>query len=87
MVAKSEGYIFVIYLSSSQLNIGDSDDDQADSLAVEKDGQRTQPERCARPPPLLYLSDVAGQFGELEGEAEWYNMAEVSYPLPKANPA
>ena len=61
------------------LNV-DSDDDEADSSAGDK-GQCTQPVLSSRPPPY---TDVARQFGDLEGKAERYSMAGVSCHLRKA---
>ena len=55
----------------------DSDDDDADSSA----GDKPQAVDTPRPPPY---TKVASQFGDLEGEAEKCNMAEVSYHLRKA---
>ena len=55
----------------------DSDDDDADSSA----GDKSQAVDTPRPPPY---TKVARQFGDLEGEAEKCNMAEVSYHLRKA---
>ena len=55
----------------------DSDDDDADSSA----GDKSQAVDTPRPPPY---TKVASQFGDLEGEAEKCNMAEVSYHLRKA---
>ena len=55
----------------------DSDDDDADSSA----GDKSQAVDTPRPPPY---TKVASQFGDLEGEAEKCNMAEVSYYLGKA---
>ena len=63
----------------AQVNL-DSDDDEADSSAGDK-GQCTQPVLSPRPPPY---TDVARQFGELEGIAERCNMAGVSYHLRRA---
>ena len=57
----------------------DSDDDEVDSLAGDK-GQCTQPVLSPRPPPY---TDVARQFGGLEGIAERCSMAGVSYHLRK----
>ena len=56
----------------------DSDDDDADSSA----GDKPQAVDTPRSPP--YTKKVASQFGDLEGEAEKCNMAEVSYHLRKA---
>ena len=58
----------------------DSDDDEADSSAGDK-GQCTQPVLSPRPPPY---TDVAMQFGDLEGIAERCSMAGVSYHLRRA---
>ena len=55
----------------------DSDDDDADSWA----GDKSQAVDTPRTPPY---TKVASQFGDLEGEAEKCNMAEVSYHLRKA---
>ena len=55
----------------------DSDDDDADSSA----GDKSQAVDTPRPPPY---TKVASQLGDLEGEAEKCNMAEVSYHLRKA---
>ena len=63
----------------AQLNL-DSDDDEADSSAGDK-GQCTQPILSPRPPPY---TDVARQFGYLEGIAERCSMAGVSYHLRRA---
>ena len=54
----------------------DSDDDDADSSA----GDKSQAVDTPHPPPY---TKVASQFGDLEGEAEKCNMAEVSYHLRK----
>ena len=64
---------------AARLNV-DSDDDEADSSAGDK-GQCTQPVLSPRPPPY---TDVARQFGDLEGIAERCSMAGVSYHLRKA---
>ena len=57
-----------------------ADDDEVDSSAGDK-GQCTQPVLSPRPPPY---TDVARQFGDLEGIAERCSMAGVSYHLCKA---
>ena len=57
-----------------------ADDDDADSSA----GDKSQAVDTPRPPPY---TKVASQFGDLEGEAEKCNMAEVSYHLRKAKMA
>ena len=64
---------------AARLNV-DSDDDEADSSAGDKD-QCTQPVLSPRPPPY---TDVARQFGDLEGIAERCSMAGLSYHLRKA---
>ena len=57
-----------------------STDDEVDSSAGDK-GQCTQPVLSPRPPPY---TDVARQFGDLEGIAERCSMAGVSYHLRRA---
>ena len=64
---------------AARLNV-DSDDDEADSSAGDK-GQCTQPVLSPCSPPY---TDVARQFGDLEGIAERCSMAGVSYHLRKA---
>ena len=64
---------------AARLNV-DSDDDEADSSAGDK-GQCTQPVLSPRPPPY---TDVARQFGDLEGIAKRCSMAGVSYHLRNA---
>ena len=64
---------------AARLNV-DSDDDETDSSAGDT-GQCTQPVLSPRPPPY---TDVARQFGDLEGIAERGSMAGVSYHLRKA---
>ena len=61
---------------AARLNV-DSDDDEAGSSAGDK-GQCTQPVLSPRPPPY---TDVARQFGDLEGIAERCSMAGLSYHL------
>ena len=69
--------IFAESLDNLADQILDSDDDDADSSA----GDKSQAVDTPRPPPY---TKVASQFGDLEGEAEKCNMAEVSYHLRKA---
>ena len=56
---------------------GEGTGKDADSSA----GDKSQAVDTPRPPPY---TKVASQFGDLEGEAEKCNMAEVSYHLRKA---
>ena len=63
--------------AAKEPEILDSDDDDADSSA----GDKSQAVDTPRPPPY---TKVASQFGDLEGEADKCNMAEVSYHLRKA---
>ena len=65
---------------AARLNL-DSDDDKAESSAGDK-GQCTQPVLSPRPPPPY--TDVARQFGDLEGIAERCSMTGVSCHLRKA---
>ena len=67
-------------MSLSQLNV-DSDDDQADSLAADKEDQCTPTVPSARPPPC---TDITRQFGEVEGVAERCDMTEVPCHIRKA---
>ena len=69
--------IFYESLDNLADQILDSDDDDANSSA----GDKSQAVDTPRPPPY---TKVASQFGDLEGEAEKCNMAEVSYHLRKA---
>ena len=64
---------------AARLNV-DSDDDEADSSAGDT-GQCTQPVLSPLLPPY---TDVARQFGDLEGVAERCSLAGVSYHRRKA---
>ena len=57
-----------------------STNDEADSSAGDK-GQCTQPVLSPRPPPY---TDVARQFGDLEGIAKRCSMTGVSYHFRRA---
>ena len=78
-VADLKDDLFNESLTLAQLNL-DSEDDEADSSVGDKN-QCTQPILSPRPPPY---TDVARQFGDLEGIAERCSMAGVSYHLRRA---